>query len=146
MDKKALEILNERFGYDNIISLATADGNFPYVRSVNSYYEKGSFYIVTYALSNKIKQLEKNPNAAISGEWFTARGTGENLGYVRNEENSEIMEKLRTVFAGWYDNGHTDENDPNTCLLRIKLTEGVIFSNGVRYELDFSDHPGIIYD
>ena len=33
---------------------------------LNAYYEDGSFYIITYALSNKIKQIEKNPNVAIA--------------------------------------------------------------------------------
>ena len=47
-------------------------------------------------------------------------------------------EKRRAVFAEWYDNGHTNENDPNTCLLQIKLTDGVQFHNGVKYEIDFT--------
>jgi general stress protein 26 len=48
------------------------------------------------------------------------------------------MSKLRAAFAEWYDNGHTDESDPNTCLLRVQLTDGVLFSNGTKYEIDFS--------
>jgi uncharacterized pyridoxamine 5'-phosphate oxidase family protein len=68
MNPHALKILAERFGHDNAISLATIDGDRPAVRTVNSYYEDGSFYMVTYALSNKMKQLAINPNAAISGE------------------------------------------------------------------------------
>lgn len=107
IDPKALEIMVERFGHDTLISLATIDGNRPAVRTVNSYYEDGAFYTVTYALSNKMKQIKDSPVVAICGEWFTAHGIGENLGYVREERNSEIMAKLRTVFAEWYDNGHT---------------------------------------
>ena len=45
------KIMNERFGKDNVISLATAENNVPYVRSVNAYYENGTFYVITYALS-----------------------------------------------------------------------------------------------
>lgn len=60
MDKteitKALEVMNKRFGHDTLISLATLDGRIPAVRIVNSYYESGAFYTVTYALSNK-KQI-----------------------------------------------------------------------------------------
>lgn len=135
---QALLIMDERFGHDALISVATIDGKRPSVRTVNSYYEDGSFYAVTYALSNKMKQIQSNPEVAICGEWFTAHGTGENLGYVRDEKNAEIMSKLRAVFAQWYDNGHTDENDPNTCILRIRLTDGVLFSNGTRYDIDFT--------
>lgn len=139
IDPKALEIMKERFGHDTLISLATIDGNRPSVRTVDSYYDDGAFYTVTYALSNKMKQIEVNPMVAICGEWFTAHGIGENLGYVRDERNAEIMAKLRTVFAEWYDNGHIDESDPNTCLLRVKLTDAVLFSHGTKYVMDFTD-------
>lgn len=138
IDPKALAILAERFGHDTLLSLATMDCNRPTVRIVNSYYEDGAFYTVTYALSNKMKHIGKNPEIAICGEWFTAHGIGENLGWVRDERNAEIMSKLRTAFAQWYDNGHTNESDPNTCLLRVRLTDGVLFHNGTKYEIDFT--------
>ena len=130
--------MDERFGHDTLISVATINGSRPAVRIVNSYYEDGSFYTVTYALSNKMKQIQINPEFAVCGEWFTAHGVGENLGHVRDDSNAEIMSKLRTVFAEWYDNGHTDESDPNTCLLRIRLTDGVLFHHGTKYEIDFN--------
>lgn len=38
-------------------------------------------FIITYALSNKMKHIENNSAVAIAGEWFTARGKGINLGY-----------------------------------------------------------------
>lgn len=134
----ALQILNDRFGCDTLLSLATLEGSRPSVRIVNSYYEEGAFYTVTYALSNKMKQISAQPQVAICGEWFTAHGVGENLGWVRDEKNAEMMDKLHAVFAEWYTNGHIDENDPNTCLLRIRLTDGVLFNHGTRYELDFT--------
>lgn len=136
-NEQALSLMTERFGHDTLLSLATIDGNRPAVRIVNSYYEDCAFYTVTYALSNKMKQIEKNPEVAVCGEWFAAHGIGENLGWVRDEKNTEIMSKLRAVFAEWYDNGHTNENDPNTCLLRVRLTDGILFHNGTKYEYDF---------
>lgn len=106
---------------------------------MNSYYEEGAFYVITYALSNKMRQIGKEPTVAVCGEWFTAHGIGENMGHVKAEGNEEIMSKLRAVFAEWYDNGHTNEDDPNTCLLRIRLTDGVLFHHGTRYDIDFRD-------
>ncbi|MEG1560509.1 MAG: hypothetical protein RRY79_06960 [Clostridia bacterium] len=47
--KKALELMVDRFGHDTLISPATLSGNIPYVRILNSYYENGSFYTITYA-------------------------------------------------------------------------------------------------
>lgn len=142
MDKieltKALEVMMERFGHDSIISLATLDGSIPAVRNVDSYYENGAFYTVTYALSNKMKQIEANPTVAICGAWFTAHGVGENLGYICDERNSEIAAKLRNTFASWYSNGHVDESDPNTNILCIRLTDAVLFNQGTRYDIDFN--------
>lgn len=132
------KIMDERFGCDNIIALATSENDRPYVRSVNAYYENGSFYIITYALSDKMKQLEKNPTAAISGEWFTAHGTPENMGFIGKEENRPTADKLRAVFAEWIDNGHVDFSAETTIILRIKLTDGILFSNGKRFDIDFT--------
>lgn len=139
LNAKTAAIMNERFGRDNVIALATIHGDKPAVRGVNGYYEDGCFYVVTYALSGKMQQLGKNPHAAISGEWFTANGIGENLGHVLRPENAAIMERIRAAFASWYDNGHTNEADENTCLLRVKLTDGILFSHGTRYEIDFTE-------
>lgn len=141
MDKdelnKALEVMIERFGHDTLISLATLDGIIPAVRTVNSYYENGAFYTVTYALSGKIKQIETNPAVAICGEWFTAHGIGENLGYIRDERNNEIAMKMRNAFSSWYSNGHVNESDPKTIILKIRLTDAVLFNHGTRYDIDF---------
>lgn len=131
-------ILTERFGKDSLIALATVSDGVPYVRTVNAVYIAGSFYVVTYALSGKMRQIERHSVVAVSGDWFTGHGIGENLGHVLLPQNEEIMAVLRDAFAAWYDNGHTNRSDPNTCLLKIKLTDGVLFSHGTRYDIDFT--------
>jgi len=131
-------ILLERFGKDSIISLATSADNVPYVRNVDAFYENGAFYILTHGLSSKMKQIGKNPRVAIAGEWFTASGVGVDLGYFGKDENKHIATKMRQVFSAWIDNGHNNFDDVNTCILCVKLTSGVLFSNGVRYEIDFT--------
>ena len=135
---KAQEIMNERFHHDSLIALATMDGDKPCVRTVNSYYEDGAFYVITYALSNKMKQIARNATVAICGDWFTAHGIGENLGHILDKKNEEMADKLRAAFAQWYNNGHTNEADPNTCILCIHLTDGVLLADGTRYEIDFT--------
>ena len=129
----AEQIMQERFGCDKLISVATFVDNVPSVRAVNAYYQDGCFYVVTYALSGKMQQLAVNSRVGVCGEWFSGHGVGENLGYVLKAENSEIMRTLRAAFASWYDNGHVDESDENVCLLRIRLTDGVLFKDGQRY-------------
>ena len=63
-----------------------------------------------------------------------------------NDEVRKIMDErfghdnliaLRAVFAEWYDNGHTNEEDSNTCILKIELTDAVLFHHGTRYVLEF---------
>lgn len=137
LSEKTAELMTARFGHDNLIALATTNGKMPAVRAVNAYYENGSFYVITNALSNKMAQLRENPAAAICGDWFTAHGIGENLGWIREEKNAALADRLRTAFAEWYGNGHNNEDDRNTVILRIRLTDGVLFHHGERYDIDF---------
>ena len=134
LSPEAEKIMVERFGKDTVIALATEEHEVPYVRNVNAYYEGGSFYIITYALSNKMKQIEKNPNVAIAGDWLTAHGKGINLGYFGKKENCPIAEKLKTVFAEWIDNEHNNFGDEKTIILCVELTDGLLLSHGTRYE------------
>lgn len=134
MSREAKKIMMERFGKDTVIALSTVENGMPHVRYVNAYYENGAFYIITYALSNKMKHIENNPTVAIAGDWFTAHGKGVNLGYWGKEENRFIAEKLKNVFAEWIDNGHNDFDNKNTIILCVELTDGLLLSHGTRYE------------
>ena len=127
------EVMTERFGKDSLIALATVDGDTPHVRAVNAYYMDGAFYCVTYAKSNKMQQIERNPVVGLCGEWFTGHGAAQSLGHVLLESNRALMAVLRPAFASWYSLGHVDEGDPNTILLRIVLTDGVLMKQGRRY-------------
>ncbi len=134
----ARRIMDERFGKDSIIALATVKGDVPSVRNVDGFYEDGSFYIITHTNSEKMRQIQDKPLVAVCGEWFAGHGLAENLGHVLRDENSSLMERLREAFSGWYSNGHVDEQDPGTCILRVELTDGVLFAHGTRYDIDFS--------
>lgn len=146
--EEAMKQLDEKLGNkDGLISLSTmalepgADGKSrPAARLVNAYYKDGAFYTVTYATTNKMLQIDNNPNVAVCiiVENFTADGIGENLGWVCDEKNAEIMTTLRTVFADWYNEANNDE-DPNTCLLRVQLTKGLWNDphQGIRKRIDF---------
>ncbi len=138
LTKETEAILLERFGKDSIVALATSIDNIPYVRSVDAFYENGAFYVLTHGLSGKMKQIEENPTVALSGEWFTAQGKGINLGYFGSADNSYIANKMKKVFSAWIDNGHNNFDDANTCILCIQLSKGILFSNGTRYEIDFT--------
>ena len=141
MTKLTAEIENkliERFSKDTLISLATSEDNMPYVRTVDAYYADRSFYVLTYALSSKMKQIGRNPNVAISGDWFTARGRAVNLGYFYKKGNEQIANTMKTYFASWIDNGHNNFDDENTVILQIRLTEGTLTANNEWIDIDFT--------
>lgn len=134
LSEEAEKIMTERFGKDVVIALATVENEVPYVRYVNAYYENGAFYMITHALSNKMKHIENNSAVAIAGEWFAAHGRGCSLGCFRKEENHVIAGKLKKVFAEWIDNGHNNFDDENTVILCVELTSGLLLSHGTRHE------------
>lgn len=149
--EEGLKLIEERCGNgkDNMISLATiamepnTDGKSrPYVRDVDAYYEDGVFYIVTWAKSNKMQQIEQNPEVAftVCGEWFSGNGIGENLGWVLDPKNTEIRTKLRKVFEAWYDYAN-NEQDENCCILAIRITRCTVIKDhgAVRYNMDFEN-------
>jgi len=134
--EEAMKKLDEDFGgKDNLISISTIslsqndDGSCrPDARLVDAHYENGAFYTVTYATSNKMLQIAKNPNVALCFvvDKLTVDGIAENLGWVCDEKNLDLMSRIRPVFAKWYDEANNDE-DQSTCLLRVTLTKGLWF-------------------
>ena len=135
MNKEFDKILNERFSTDSLISIATVDNcGVPWVRTVDAIYIDRAFYTITHNSTNKMKHISTNPVVAICGECFSGHGKAESLGYIRNEENNDLANKLREAFASWYDNGHTKENDINTIILKITVTDGIIYNDGTRFE------------
>ena len=143
--ENAMKLMDDRCGNnkDNLIALATLDtcGTRPAVRMLDAYYEDGAFYISTNAVSAKMKQIEANNTVAIGGtEWFTAQGTAENLGWVKDEKNADIRAKMKKIFV-WFDD-HAGEDSPNSIVLRVNLTEGTIIDHAQtygegRYDVDF---------
>lgn len=144
-------LMNEKFGggKDNVIALATialegAEGgtNRPAVRGIDAYYEDGVFYATTNAKSNKMRQIEKNPEVSVASlaEMFTARGIGENLGWVLDPKNAGLRAKLHASFAAWYDLAN-NEKDENCCILAIRLTKGTLNINHWEklYHMDFGN-------
>lgn len=86
---EGLKLLDQKFGNgkDNLLALATIsrelndDGKVcPNVRCVDAYYENATFYVVTNAKSNKMQDIEQNPEVSIAfcSEKFNASATGEN--------------------------------------------------------------------
>ncbi|NLG03882.1 MAG: pyridoxamine 5'-phosphate oxidase family protein [Clostridia bacterium] len=147
--EEGLKLLNDKFGNgkDNVIALATislecneAGSPKPCVRDVDALYEDGVFYIITYAKSNKVKQIEANGEVSIAVHFedFFASGIGKNLGWVLQPCNAEIRNKLRSAFKEWYDMAN-NEKDENCCIVAIYMKKGTLrINHGEKfYHFDF---------
>lgn len=149
--ENAMKLLNDLCGNDKeeIIAIATISLSSndtcprPAVRMVCAYYENGAFYVSTDARKRKMLEIEKNDEVAVCGlGWYSFHGKAENLGWVKDEKNAEIRAKFKRVFD-WFDEVG-DEDNPNSIVLKINLTDGVIIDHGAKYgdtkyEIDFAN-------
>lgn len=132
----AMELMKEQLGHDVVISLATCTEDGVNVRNVNGYYKDGSVYVVTHRGSQKIRDIQRKPNVAICQDLTCAQGIGEDLGHPKADANRELREELKKVFVAFYDR-HVNEHDPETCILKISLTNAVAFSKNTKYIIDY---------
>lgn len=131
--QEAEQVMIERFGKDTIISLETTENTTPYVRYVNAYYENGAFYVITHALSNKMKHIKITLllQSPASGLQHTGMAS---VWVISGKRELCDCREAKKVFAEWIDNGHTDFNDENTIILQVELSDGLLLSHGTRYE------------
>lgn len=133
---EAIAVMKELYGRDVAMPLATVNGNKANIRVINAFYKENAFYITTYSLSNKMKEIRENSNVALNHNLFVAHGIGENIGNPLEEQNRELREELKQVFCAFYDK-HVCEEDTNTCILKITLTDSLVFAHDYKYFIDF---------
>ena len=134
--EKSLKVLEELFGRDDQFSLATVRGHSPSIRVVDTYYSERAFWIVTYALSNKVKEIEENPNVALCKGFYNFTGKAYNAGHPLEKKNLFIREKLVEAFKPWYF-AHNNEGDENMCYIKVELEKGFFHRDGRGYKVDF---------
>lgn len=135
--EKSLKVLEELFARDYTFVLATVKENVPSQRVIDTYYEDGCFWIVTYAKSNKVAELEQNPNVSLCNTFHAFTGKAYNVGHPLKKENAQIREKLIKVFEPWYF-AHNNENDENMCYVKVNIEAGFFHKDGVGYKVDFT--------
>jgi len=134
--EQSLFEMNHIFGRDIQYALATVDQGNPFVRIVDGFFLDGSIYITSYGLARKVKHISQNPNVSLCYQLNSFAGTCENIGHPDQVSNKTIRETLKKVFYLFYDK-HVDEKDPNTCILKVKLSCAVMFTQNKKYEFDF---------
>lgn len=96
--EKALQTMNVLFSKDYQFAMATVKDNVPSVRFVDTFYEDGSFYVVTYSNSKKVQELKDNSQLSLCNKLYSFSGNAYNIGHPLLLENREIREKLIKVF------------------------------------------------
>ncbi len=134
-----MPIMVELFSKDCVFALATVNGNKPSVRMIDTYYEDGAFYVVTYARSAKVKELEANEKVALCSQAYRFNGIARNIGHPLAPENSAIRKKLIRVFEPWYFK-HNNEKDEAMCYVKIELQHGFFHKDGTGYSVDFKNN------
>lgn len=134
--EKALEVMNVLFAKDCQFALATARNNVPTVRMIDTFFEEGSMYIVTYSKSNKVLEIEENSQVSLCNMLYRFSGNAYNIGHPLYFENREIRDKLIKAFEPWYF-AHNNENDQEMCYIKVELISGFFYKDGVGYKVDF---------
>ncbi len=133
---RAMEVMNENFGHDVVMSLATmSDGNIN-VREVDCFYCDGKIYIMTHKNSKKIKDIAKCPKVALCRHVSTLYGTAKEIGHPLDEINTELRKVLKKEFSLFYKD-NVMEHDPDTCIMEITLTKVETYTRYHRYMIDF---------
>lgn len=134
--EKSMQVLSALFGRDFTFVLATSKDNAPSVRVVDTFYDGSLFWIVTYANSNKVREITANPHVALCNDFHIFKGKAYNAGHPLKEENQEIRGKLIKEFAPWYF-AHNNEDDEHMCYVRVEPETGVFHQDGTGYRVDF---------
>ncbi|NMF07788.1 pyridoxamine 5'-phosphate oxidase family protein [Clostridium beijerinckii] len=136
--ENSLNILEVLFAKDYQFALATSNDNIPSVRFVDTFYDNGAFYIVSYAKSQKAQEIEKNNKISMCSKLYRFTGIAHNIGHPLLEKNYVIREKLIKAFEPWYFK-HNNENDENMCYIKIELKNGFFYKDGTGYKVDFEN-------
>ena len=58
---------------------------------------------ITSMGSEKLEQIEKNPNIALCADTIQIKGTGKILGYASDEKNKEIMTEYKNILPASFE-------------------------------------------
>lgn len=137
--ENAIEKMKELFSRDYQFALSTCDNNIPSVRFIDAYFDGEAFYVVTYALSQKIRDIASNSNVALCGrKAHSFSGIADNIGHPLLPQNAQIRDTLIKIFEPWYFEANNEE-DSNMCYVKIKPTSGFFYKDGIGYKMNFTE-------
>lgn len=136
--ESAMHVMTELFAKDCQLALATSHDDKPSVRFVDTYYQDGAFYVVTYGKSRKVQEIRSNSQVSLCKKLYQFNGNAYDIGHPLEPANKDIRDKLIKEFSPWYF-AHNNENDENMCYVRIDLVDGFFYKDGTGYKVDFEN-------
>lgn len=135
-----VELIQKRYQNDTVLLVVTASNNVPSVRSVDSFYHEGSFWIVTDTRCRYVQEIQGNPNVMISDGghnrfWCKANVTGHPLDTV----NDSIRPVFLSVFQPWYE-AVNNEAVSTVCYIKVTPYKGYIHDNKVGYTFNIIEN------
>jgi len=145
-DSNIMAILKERYQYDTILLIATAKDNVPTLRSVDTFYFEGAFWIVSDRNNRYVQEITNNENVMISDGghnrfWCRAHM----IGHPLEASNRNIRAVYKTVFHHWYDEVN-NEDSPSLCYIKAVPYKGYLHQNKQGYTFDFETNHVDIAD
>ena len=140
VDMNIPESIQSKFGEQQVIYLATCDGDQPKVRPVSLIYKADKFYIITGARggvnANKLVQIRKNPKVEY---YLTLKGDNGD-GFIRGEATATIVDdpNIRAMIYDaieWAKSYFPSHNDPDYVLMELHH-HSISYRNPGEYEIN----------
>jgi general stress protein 26 len=134
-----IDIIKDKYQQDTILLIATAKDNVPSVRSVDTFYHDGSFWVVTDLRCNYVNEIISNENVMISDGghnrfWSKASVVGHPL----EEKNKSIRDVYMKVFHHWYEEVNNESLD-SVCYIKITPYKGYIHKDKIGYAFNIEE-------
>ena len=136
---EVMDILAKQIPDCETVYLATIDANGnPNLRPVNNEASNiDTFYLVTWKNSEKVVEIQNNPNVAVSRLNFRAWGTAENIGNPR-EQDPALRARISKLTAHYKERFGPDRLD-DLCVVQLYLTDAVFMHKGAEYIINFDE-------
>lgn len=141
-----LDIIQEKYQNDTILLVVTSRDNVPSVRSVDSFYHDGSFWIVTDLRCNYVKEIQNNPYVMISDgghNRFWCKGVI--AGHPLDSKNASIRNVYLKVFEPWYKEVNNEDLE-SVCYVKVTPYKGYVHKNKIGYKFNITDDSVVVSD
>lgn len=130
--EKSMTVLGELFAHSTEFVLATVRGDVPAQRVVRAFYDGGSFWILTHAQSNKVREIERNSHASLCREFHVFSGTAHFMGEEQPADRSWDKGAEPWYFIP------SDDRAREMGYLRLDVDRAFFHRDGVGYKVDFA--------